>query len=307
MKPVPRRSYHCRNLVSNPPLSSLADATARSILGGRHAGCFKAANPWGATTDEVKSKMYYGLYTSAAGAHSQNQRVEVISNNLANVDTVGFKRELALLESRDSEAIERGQAQRGDGSRDNLGGGVEQKTTATDFGQGTLRQTGIDSDFALERPNMFFAVQRGKEQLLTRAGNFRVANDGRLVTPEGDAVLGSDGGPIQLDPALPWAAMAGGRIAQAGEVKELALRRPQNPRDLQKAGQNYFSAPAGKVQPAAEDERQVRNGYIEGSGVNPLREMVEMIAASRGYETNVRMIQNHDGMTGSLVSRLLKA
>ena len=66
--------------------------------------------------------MYYGLYLSAAGAAAQGQKVEVLSNNLANVDTVGFKRELALLEARDSEAIERGMVSRGSQSLSDIGG-----------------------------------------------------------------------------------------------------------------------------------------------------------------------------------------
>src|SRR5688572_23643968 len=172
--------------------------------------------------------MYYGLYMSAAGAHAQSQKVEVLSNNLANVDTVGFKRELALLEARDSEAIERGEDHRGSGSRNDLGGGVDLAATATEFRLGTFKPTGIATDMAIELPNLFFMVQRGDQQLLTRAGNFQFNHEGQLQTGDGDAVLSNDGSPIQLDPRLPWEMLSGGRIQQAGDVRELGLRRPQN-------------------------------------------------------------------------------
>lgn len=250
--------------------------------------------------------MYYGLYLSAAGAHCQSQKVEVLSNNLANVDTAGFKKELALLEARDAEAIERGLDRRGSRSHNDVGGGVEMNHTATDFSVGTLRSTGIPTDFALEAPNAFFVVQRGDEQLLTRAGNFHLAADGRLLTQDGDAVLGSDNAPIQLDPSLPWRVLPGGLIEQGQDRREIGVRKATALSDLKKVGQNCFTAPAGRTQPAAEAERRVRSGYLEMSSVNSVQEMVELIAASRAYETNIRMIQYHDSITGSLVNRLLK-
>ena len=251
--------------------------------------------------------MYYGLYTSAAGAHAQNQKVEVLSNNLANVDTVGFKRELALLEARESEAIERGQDYLGSGSLNGLGGGVRMNESATDFSLGVMKSTGIPTDLAIDTPNAFFIAQRGDEQLLTRAGNFHMSADGRLLTQEGDAVLGSDLAPIQLDAALPWRLLPGGVLEQAGEQREIGLRRPQSLRNLLKVGQNYFSAREEALTAVPNEERRIRGGVLEMSGVNPMQEMVELIAASRGYETNIKMIQHHDGMLGSLVNRMLRA
>ena len=250
--------------------------------------------------------MYYGLYLSAAGAHSQNQKLEVLSNNLANVDTVGFKKELALLEAADSESIQQGLDARGSGSLNDVGGGVEMNHTATDYRVGTLRSTGIPTDFALEKPNAFFVVQRGPDQLLTRAGNFHLASDGRLLTQDGDSVLSTENTPIQLDPELPWRALPGGIIEQAGDRRELAVRQANDLSKLRKAGQNYFQPLPRGTQTVAAEERGVRQGFLEMSAVNPVQEMVELIAASRTYEMNIRMIQHHDGMTGSLVNRLLK-
>ena len=249
--------------------------------------------------------MYYGLYLSAAGAHSQSQKVEMLSNNLANAETVGFKRELALLEARDSEAIERGMTDRGTQSLDDIGGGTRMPATATDFSVGTLRQTGMPTDFALESADAFFLAQRGGEKLLTRAGNFRLDAEGRLLTQEGDPVLTSDESPIQLDPTLPWRMQPGGTIEQAGSALEIAMVRPADAGGLRKIGTNYFQS-SSRVTAIPPEERQIRNGHIELSGVNPVQEMVELIAASRAYETNIRMIQQHDGMTSSLVSRLLR-
>ena len=250
--------------------------------------------------------MYYGLYLSAAGAFSQSQKVDVLSNNLANVDTVGFKRELALLEARDSESIERGQDVRGSRGLNDIGGGVRMTRTATSYEVGTLRSTGIDTDFAIDRPETFFQVQRGEEKLLTRAGNFRISGDGRLQTQEGDNVLATDGSPIILDGQLPWRMLPGGLIQQAGDTREIGLRKAQDTTKLQKVSQNYFSAAQTNTQPAGPDDRSIRNGYVEHSTVNPMQEMVELIATQRGYETNIKMIQNHDSIVGSLISRMLR-
>ncbi len=242
---------------------------------------------------------------SAAGAHAQSSKVEVLSNNLANVNTVGFKRELALLQARDSEAIERGAAQRGTGDIEDIGGGVRMNATFTDFSPGTMQLTHIPSDLAIDSPNTFFQVQHGNQKLLTRAGNFHVSNEGMLVTAAGDQVLGSDGAPIELDPALPFRFLPGGVVEQAGERIELALLKPKNMSRLQKAGENFFSADrTAELAPA--EERLVRSGYLEMSSVNPVDEMVELITASRAYEANVRIIQQHDTATSELISRMLK-
>jgi flagellar basal-body rod protein FlgF len=250
--------------------------------------------------------MYYGLYMSAAGAHAQSQKVEVLSNNLANGNTVGFKRELALLEARDSESIERGIANRGSRGVDDIGGGVRQNATATDFSLGTLQSTQIPTDMAIESPRIFFQVQHGDQRLLTRAGNFHVANDNTLVTAQGDPVLSADGDPITINPALPWRLLPGATIEQGGQRSDLALVRPKNLSALQKVGENHFSGETRSLEAVPAEDRNVRTGYLELSSVNPVEEMVELIAASRAYEANVRIIQQHDTATSELISRMLK-
>jgi flagellar basal body rod protein FlgG len=233
--------------------------------------------------------------------------VEVLSNNIANGSTVGFKRELALLEARESEAIERGVASRGSQAIEDVGGGVKFNATHTDFSPGTLQLTHVPSDFAIDTPGAFFQVKRGNEQLLTRAGNFHLSADGQLLSTNNDPVLTSDGDPIQLDGALPWRLLPGGMIEQAGDQIELALVRPKSLAELQKVGDNLFRSPGKSVPPVPPEERNIRSGYLELSSVNPVEEMVELITASRAYEANVRVIQQHDTATSGLIGRLLRA
>ena len=207
--------------------------------------------------------MYYGLYISAAGANAQNQKVEILSNNLANVDTVGFKRELALLEARDAEAIERGMLSRGSQAIEDIGGGVRLLGTATDFSLGALKPTGIPTDLALEDTSLFFAVERNGEQLLTRAGNFQLREDGVLTSADGDPVLSTDGSPVQVDPEMPWSLGERGTVEQAGEQIELAIFKATAPQNFLKVGLNSFSAPPADFQPATEDDRRVRTGDLD--------------------------------------------
>jgi len=128
-----------------------------------------------------------------------------------------------------------------------------------------------------------------------------------LQTQQGDAVLSSDGDPIQLDPALPYQFVSGGEIDQGGTRTEVGLVRPKNLRDLEKVGDNYFQEKGRIPENVPAEERQIRSGYLELSSVNPVEEMVELITASRAYEANVRIIQQHDTATSGLISRLLRA
>ena len=251
--------------------------------------------------------MPYGMYISAAGANAQSERMQILSNNLANVDTPGFKRELAIFQARHAEAIERGEAVAGLKGIDDVGGGVRLAESLTDFAPGAVRQTGMKSDMAIDGDG-FFLVAKDGEQFLTRAGNFHFSANGELQTTQGHAVLSADGEPVVIDPSNPaWQAFEDGSIQQLGGARTyLALVKPQSLGDLVKAGENLFS-PLADVGDVPAQERSVKSGYLELSGVKPAGEMMELIETSRAYEANIRLIQNHDSMLESLLSRVLRA
>jgi flagellar basal-body rod protein FlgF/flagellar basal-body rod protein FlgG len=249
--------------------------------------------------------MPYGLYISAAGAHAQSQRVEVLSNNIANASTAGFKRELAVLQARHSEAIEQGQDYAGTRGINNVGGGVYLRETLTDFSPGILKDTGRPADLAIDGDG-FFVVERDGQQFLTRAGNFEVAPDGRLTGPGNTTVLGEDGRPMIVDPTAPWIVDPTGMLLQSGNSTNIMLAKPKSYGDLAKAGENLF-LPLAPTVPVEPTERRVKSGYLEHSSANPILEMTQLIEASRAYEANIRMIQNQDSTLGSLIGRLLKA
>ena len=248
--------------------------------------------------------MSYGMYISAAGADVQSARLQVLSNNLANADTPGFKREIAILQARHAEAIERGDVAAGQRGIDDVGGGVRLAETVTDFSTGALRQTGNKTDLAINGDG-FFLVDKAGQPLLTRAGNFHFSTTGQLQSEQGYPVMSLEGEPVAIDPILPWAFTEDGGIEQGGDRLLLALVRPASRGDLVKAGENMFS-PLADVAPVPTAERSVKSGYLEQSGVKPALEMMELIETSRAYEANIRMIQSQDQMLGSLVNRVLR-
>lgn len=250
--------------------------------------------------------MSYGMYISAAGADVQNRKIEVLSHNLANVDTPGFKRELAVLQAEHAEAIQRGYVSPGQGFREDVGGGVSLKETVSDFSRGPLRHTERLQDFAVEGDGFFLVRKPGEESpLLTRAGNFSIAADGTFMTDQGFEVLADNGQPLRIDGTLPWRTTPEGVIQQGASEQWLALVRPDAVGDLSRAGENLFR-PLGDYQAVPFEQRRVRQGYLEMSAVEPTTAMVDLIAASRTYEANIRMIQYQDQMAGSLIGRLMR-
>jgi flagellar basal-body rod protein FlgF/flagellar basal-body rod protein FlgG len=249
--------------------------------------------------------MSYGLYLSAEGAHAQATRLDVIANNMANVDTVGFKRQLAVFQARYAEAESQGVAAPGSGSIDDVGGGITVRSTDTDFSTGPMQRTGIPTDMALPGEG-FFLVRRGNEDLLTRAGNFRITAQGELVTQQGDAVLTENNSPVVIaQPSLPFTVTPDGEIQQAGSSQRLALVKAASPADLVRTGQNTFRS-INEPQPLRAEERQVCGGMLESSGSTATTEMVELIEASRILEANMNLMQAQDTMFGNLVSRLMR-
>lgn len=250
--------------------------------------------------------MPYGLYLSAEGAHAQSRRMEVVANNLANVDTVGFKRDLAVFQARMAEETAQGRDYFGSGSINDVGGGIAVRESKTDFSMGPLRHTGSTTDMAIDGEG-FFLVEKGDQQLLTRAGNFRLTAKGELVTQQGYRVLNESGAAVTLDPAAgPFDITEGGVIRQAGSSQTLALVRPAAPGDLVKTGENLFR-PLTDPRPVPAAERRVAVGFLEGSGVKPTSEMIELIEASRAIEANVNMMQTQDQMLSGLVTRLMRS
>jgi flagellar basal body rod protein FlgG len=247
------------------------------------------------------------MYISAEGAAAQAQRLEVIANNLANVDTAGFKQDVPTFQARFAEAIQKGYAQPANRSINDIGGGVKLMNVATDYSTGEFKRTGNDLDFAISGKGFFHIKGDDGQQYLTRAGDFAMDTRGRLVTQNGHRpVLDQQGSEIVLAPNVPWSVSPDGFINQAGTLHPLGMSEPQSLDQLTKIGNNLFKA-NGPIKPLELSERNVRQGFLEMSGSSPVRQMMAMIETTRAFEANSRMIQNQDSMLGSLISRVLQA
>lgn len=246
--------------------------------------------------------MLYGMYVSAAGALANAYRNDVVANNLANVETVAFKRDLALFQSRATEASSGGRSRDTAGLLEGIGGGVFALPTHTDFTPAALEKTDDPFDVALAGRG-FFSVGDGSGVQYTRDGRFLLNEAGRLVTRSGDlAVLDDSGEPIVLDGDLDFSVNEAGVISQGGaEVARLAAVDFRNARDLEKVGENLYKASDGAT--SHESHAVVKQHHLEMSGVNAVQSMTEMMKASRMFEANMSMLKLQDQTLGAALTR----
>lgn len=250
--------------------------------------------------------MIYGLYLSAQGADAQQFRMDVIANNLANASTTGFKRDHAVIQEHPPFDVLHGTG--ADVSPDQLNqtGGLSIAGTYTNHATGPMVQTKQRLDVALQGDG-FLRVQADGQVGLTRDGQFSRNEQGELVTAgHGWPVLGQGGARILLPPeARDIEISSDGTIwavdeqQQRGVLGRLDLVIPQSTELLEKVGDNLYVG-GGPTIPAGPN-LQVKQGYLEGSGTNPVTEMMEMIQTSRGFETNVNMLKLQDDAMGRLL------
>ncbi len=249
--------------------------------------------------------MVRGLYTAAAGALVAQSQADAIANNLANVNTTGFKRTLLQVESAPEIGIYRFQIDPGSASHKGvavapyvgaLGTGSQIYDTPTVFSQGPLQQTGNPLDLAIEGSG-FFTIQTPQGVRYTRNGQFVRNAQGLLSTTNGNLVLGTNRGPIAV-PNGPFQIAADGTIAQNGQtLGQLQLTQFGNLVALRPEGDSRF-VDTGTARPFAATNATVQQGFLEGSNANVIRSMVDLISAQRWFEANEKVIYTQDATTG---------
>jgi flagellar basal body rod protein FlgG len=248
--------------------------------------------------------MNYGIYLSAAGALSSMHHQDVLANNLANMNTVGFKPDSVNTRQRLPERLESpGHFADPKLMLERLGGGLFVHPTHVDVSPAELTETGNDLDLALDGDGMFVVESRGggADRLrLTRDGRFTLNGRGELVmSASGNRVLDTSGRPIRLDPRATADFDADGSITQNGAVVAQLRVVPTPPAAaLVKVGDNLMRMD----DPAALGRRpaagRVIQGYTETSGVDPIRTMNSMISAAKRAQANLKMMQYHDHLLG---------
>lgn len=246
--------------------------------------------------------MLRGLYTAYTGMLNEQYRMDIMSNNLANADTTGFKKEGSTSQAYDEVmAVKIKDLSENPNTPKRLGNmslGVKIGETYTDFSQGSLRITENTYDLALSGEGFFnieFTNKAGETSTkYTRDGGFTLTKDGYLVTKDGDYVLG-EGGRIQLSTTASETVIdREGNIYQDGNlVASLKITEFEDTNYLTHYGETMWDAKEGAVSKDAENA-SVYQGYLEMSNANVVKEMVNMITISRQYEANQKMITTFD-------------
>ncbi|MGV8928354.1 MAG: flagellar basal-body rod protein FlgF [Brevundimonas sp.] len=244
--------------------------------------------------------MENAAYVGLSRQMTLRRELDIVANNIANADTTGFKVEQLLI------GTEVGDRARNAFVRPGVSF-VLDNGVGRDFGQAELKQTSRNLDFAIEGQGAFFKLTDGAGEAYTRDGAFTLDPEGRLTTQGGAAVQG-DGGDIILDRSLGEPAVApDGTISQNGNaVGRLSIVRFDSLSALEKGGDGLYRNASNANAIEANDAR-VRQGMLEGSNVNPILEITNLIEIQRAYESVTKMIENANDLSRRAVERLGRA
>lgn len=275
--------------------------------------------------------MLRGIYSSTGGMISEMYRTDCLANDLANVDTTGYKRTEATFTAYPMDMYHRikdAMEQIGNMPIPRpapigvMGTGVMVNDTVTIFEQGKMEQTDNPTDLALNGDGFFTLVNQKGEARLTRNGSFTLDSEGKLVDHNGwslvmvptginlgrnQPLVNSEGkladqvAPLRIDTSVPFEVTGEGMVMQSGNlVGRLALAEVDKPATMLRVGHNHYAL--GDNQAFQTTATGVNQGYLEGSTVNPVKAMVELISAQRAYEANQKSIVSQDESLARLLA-----
>ena len=249
--------------------------------------------------------MERGTYVAASAGLLELRKLDVASNNLANINTVGFKRQILVGEAQGFEETLAAEIAKNDPyakfDHDRTPGTVNVRT-ATDFSPGPIKNTGNTWDVALKNAKDFFVVQTADGPQYTRAGNFTLDEQGQLVTLDGNPVLG-DGGPVTADLPGAYISQDGSVRAGAAILANLQVVRVEDPATLERVGMSRFALKAGSTAPQAVDA-EVEPKALEMSNVSATSSMIELITANRAFELYTKTAQAIDTMNQTAITQV---
>ncbi|MDM0122619.1 MULTISPECIES: flagellar basal-body rod protein FlgG [Variovorax] len=257
--------------------------------------------------------MIRSLYIAKTGLDAQQTQLDVVSNNLANVGTTGFKRSRAVFEDLMYQNMRQVGGQTSDQTRLpsglQLGTGVRVVATERLHSQGNLTKTDNPKDVAINGGGFFQVLMPDGTTSYTRDGSFQTNAEGQLVTASGFQIQPQITIP-QNATSITVARDGTVSVTQAGstatvQVGQLQLATFLNPTGLQSMGENLYtetdaSGAANVVVPGLEGAGILTQGYVEASNVNVVEELVNMIATQRAYEINSKAVQTSDQMLAKL-------
>jgi len=253
--------------------------------------------------------MIRSLWSAATGMQAQTINIDVISNNLANVSTSGFKKSRADFQDLLYQTLRTpGVSSSADTEVPTgiqVGHGVRPCATQKIFTQGDFQNTGNQLDMAIEGDGFFQIIQPNGETAYTRAGSFKLDSDGRVVTSDGfpmepELTIPADTVALSIGTDGTVSALLAGET-EASVIGNIELAQFTNPAGLNSIGRNLYlpTSSSGDVTtgtPGEDGYGTIAQGYLEMSNVSVVDEMVNMIVAQRAYETNSKTIQASDEM-----------
>ncbi|OHB34708.1 MAG: flagellar basal-body rod protein FlgF [Planctomycetes bacterium GWA2_39_15] len=240
--------------------------------------------------------MIVGLFTGASSMVSQGDYQAVIARNLANINTTGYKKNVAVFQSFISSTSNQDQTNTTTGTGSSLG------TIATDFSQGMLEYTGNDLDISIKGDG-FFTVQASDGSILyTRKGQFVLSRDMKIVTADGWSLLGN-GGEIQLPQNAKSVTIKGNGsiVADGKEIGKIRIVKVSKLSTLESVGGCAYKLSDNAPQPEDSTDSEIANRYLEKSNVNAVDEMVNMIANMRGYQIGHKVTDSIDETLKKLI------
>jgi len=264
--------------------------------------------------------MLRSLFTAISGLGAHQKMLDVTANNIANVNTTGYKSSTTEFADALSQTLQGGGAPgaaTGGTNPIQVGLGVSVARTELNFTQGSTQATGVISNMLINGDG-FFVVEKNGQQLYTRAGNFSLDSAGNLVTPDGAIVDDSSGNALNLvgltnGTYKSWSIDANGNINAVDStgaittLGQVGIASFANPNGLQKVGDSAFasSTNSGGPQIGAANtgsRGSITSGYVEMSNVDLAQEFTSMITAQRGFQANSRIITAADEMLQELVN-----
>ncbi len=255
--------------------------------------------------------MLRGLYTAHTGLRNEQNRMDILTNNLANASTVGYKKEGSTSQAfRDVLAVKVKDSSVGLGNVQPIGFnrlGVKIGENYTDYSQGSFRVTDNTYDLALSGSG-FFALEytnsAGETSTkYTRAGDFTLTQEGYLVNNDGMYVLDTQNRRIQLNTLVDSTIDETGTIYQEGEaVAQIQVADFEDYDYLEKYGDTFFQPKEGAS--LIDGTAEVKSGVLEMSNMSVVTEMVNMISVTRAYETNQKIVQTYDESLDIAVNQL---
>lgn len=244
--------------------------------------------------------MNVSMYQAASAMDANARWQDVISQNLAASSVPGYRKiEMSMG------AVEGGKLTMGSGN-DTQPFQLPSERVGANFRAGEFRQTGVNTDVAIEGDGFFEIQLPGGDTGYTRDGQFSVSADGMLVTKEGHPVMGQ-GGPIRLNPqnGAPVSISTGGDVSQGEQVLGRLQVVEFNDRQLlTRASGGLFFANDINIVPDVLDEPRVRSGMLEGANTTPMMEMANMITAMRMFQLNDQMMEMADQRVGKVIQEL---